>query len=482
MLAQVLTDEQLRNLSRRQRREMERRQAKERARLERLVRQAALPVTFDNRSVTASGGFGLLEGFKRAIGFADLARKHGTIRRHHNCRYSAVRLLDSLVDGVALGLLCFDHMNALKGDPGYRLIKGLDDVPDERTLRYFLAHLDPEDVDKLRAVNQALLHHKARTESPRSVWLDVDDTVMTVFGDQEGAEVGYNPRYRGRLSYKAKVAFVAGSAELVNADLYGGKTASNSGFLPFLQQTLALMPLRTVVEGVRMDKGFFDEANFTFLEDRCLLYVCKVPLKPSIRKIIAHLDARKAWRRLDDTYAVAEIRVPLPSWERARRFVLVRETVRPASTGAQLALGVETFDYEVMVTNLDDRAPEEVWRWYNQRATVENRIDELKTGLGLDRNSQHEMNRNKAFMWLKILAYNLVNWFRAALLPEDASRHEVPTIRRRVLNVPGNVVGNGRYRHIRLAPNGWLDAVIAHVKAKLRELVALVAWLNVVPT
>ncbi len=482
MLAQVLTDEQLQTMSRQRRRDLERRQAKERARLDRLVRQADLPVTFDNRSVTASGGFGLLEGFKRAIGFVDLARKHGTVQRRHNCRYTAVRLLDSLVDGIALGLLRFDHMNALKGDPGYRLIKGLDHVPDERTLRYFLARLGPEDVDKLRSFNQVLLCQKARTEPPRSVWLDVDDTVMTVFGDQEGAEIGYNPRYRGRPSYKAKVAFVAGSAELVNADLLGGKTASNGGFLPFFEQTLAAMPPRTVVEGVRMDKGFFDEANFTFLEDRCLLYVCKVPLKPSIRKIIAHLDAHKAWRRLDETYAVAEIRVPLPFWERARRFVLVRETVQPSGTGAQLALGVETHDYEVMVTNWDDPPPEEVWRWYNQRATVENRIDEMKTGLGLDRNSQHEMNRNKVFMWLKILAYNLVNWFRSALLPEDASRHEVPTIRRRVLNVPGNVVGNGRYRHIRLAPNGWLEAVIAHVKANLRELVALMAWLNVAPT
>lgn len=305
---------------------------------------------------------------------------------------------------------------------------------------------------------------------------------MTVFGEQEGAEIGYNPRYRGRPSYKAKVAFIAGSRELLNADLYGGRTASNGGFLPFFQKTLALLPLRVVVEGVRMDKGFFDEENFIFLEDHCLLYVCKVPLKPSIRKLIAYLDERKAWRRLDDTYAVAEIRIALPSWRRARRFVFVRETVKPSGAGAQLALGVETYDYEVMVTNLDDPAPEDVWRWYNQRATVENRIDELKTGLGLDQNSQHEMVRNKAFMWVKILAYNLLNWFRSALLPEEASRQEVPTIRRRVLNVPGNVVGQGRYRHIRLAPNGWLEAVIAHVKAKLRELIAHMAWLNAVPT
>ncbi len=66
------------------------------------------------------------------------------------------------------------------------------------------------------------------------------------------------------------------------------------------------------------------------------------------------------------------------------------------------------------------------------------------------------MLRNKAFMWIKVLAYNLLNLFRQALLPENEARAEVPTIRRLVVNVPANIVGNGRYRHIRLAPNRCL--------------------------
>jgi hypothetical protein len=96
-----------------------------------------------------------------------------------------------------------------------------------------------------------------------------------------------------------------------------------------------------------------------------------------------------------------------------------------------------------MVTNLDDMPLEEVWRWYNKRANVENKIDELKTGFGLDQNSQHAMVKNKAFMWIKILAYNLPNWFRQALSPENAARAEVSTIKRLIVNVPANSVGNG---------------------------------------
>jgi hypothetical protein len=70
------------------------------------------------------------------------------------------------------------------------------------------------------------------------------------------------------------------------------------------------------------------------------------------------------------------------------------------------------------------------------------------------------MIRNAAFMWIKALAYNLLNWFKSALMPQKHRHHEVPTLRRVLINVPGNIVGNGRYRHIRLAPNAWLEKTL----------------------
>lgn len=172
-----------------------------------------------------------------------------------------------MIDCAALGLLRFSHMNALKFDNGYKAFKGLTQVPDESTLRNLLASLTPVHIEQLRSVNEAVLMLKADFDGPREVWLDFDDSVITVFGTQEGAEVGYNPRYHGRQSYKVKVAFVSGTGELVNAWLSGGRTASNGGFLDLLKETLAkINPRKTVVRGIRIDSGFLDEKNFIFLE------------------------------------------------------------------------------------------------------------------------------------------------------------------------------------------------------------------------
>jgi len=84
------------------------------------------------------------------------------------------------------GLFRLEHINLLKTDPGYKLLKELDRVPDERTVRHLLGQFGPSEVEALSRVNQALLETKARTEPPREVWLDFDDTVITLFGNQEG--------------------------------------------------------------------------------------------------------------------------------------------------------------------------------------------------------------------------------------------------------------------------------------------------------
>jgi len=426
------------------------------------------------------GNFGLFEALKQVIGFADLLIKHLTVKRHHNCTYSAAELIDIMVDCASLGLLRFSHMDDLKHDPGYQNLKGIDQIPDERTLRYLLSQLTLENIEQLCQVNESILSLKARLDGPREVWLDFDDTVITVFGSQKGSAVGYNPRYHGRPSYKAKVAFISQTGELVNAGLYGGKTASNGGFLEFLQETLSkLDPRKTVVKGIRIDRGFFDEKNFIYLEDNSLEYVCKAKLTSGMWKIIAYLNEQDAWEQLDQTYATAEIRVPLPSWSRARRIVFIRELQKPKKEQGQLNLDLKTYEYQAIVTNMEDLTPEEVWHWYNKRCNIENKIDELKVGLGLDETSQEEMQRNIAFMWVKIISYNLLNWFRLVLLPEEASRYEVPSIRRLILNVPGNIVGNGRYRHVKLAPNNWLQEVVCIIKTKLQEFIRQRAWLLV---
>lgn len=185
------------------------------------------------------------------------------------------------------------------------------------------------------------------------------------------------------------------------------------------------------------------------------------------------------WQPLSKHYATAEITIPLPKWAKARRFVFIRETLEPKVIDNQLCLDLQTYDYQIIVTSDDEFSPEDVWHEYNKRCNIENKIDELKVGLGFEKMSQEEMDKNIAFMWLKVLSYNLLNWFRLALLEEKDSHAKVSTIRRKILIVPGNVVGNDRYRHIRLAPNPWLQKILNTAKERLHAFLCQQVWVAV---
>ena len=78
--------------------------------------------------------------------------------------------------------------------------------------------------------------------------------------------------------------------------------------------------------------------------------------------------------------------------------------------------------------------------------------------------------KNLLFCWIKVISYNLVIWFKQAILPESLQRCEVKTIRRIVLKVPGNVVGSGRYQHIRMAPSPALESIVTIMQLRVREL------------
>jgi len=410
MVQQQISHRQASPLPRRERRKIQ----LGKYRLQKKIRKCNLPVTFDNDTTTKFANFGSVEAFKQAIGFKELISNIFTMRKAPNSKFQPPEMLDFLVDAQVLGLFRFEHINDLRYDPGYLKIKGdLEDFPDETGFRRLFKAMKPESLEELRCINRKLMEMRSKTKEPTEIWMDCDDTVVTLHGSQEGGEVGYNPRYHGRPSIKAKVAFIAETAEAANLKAYGGKTHSNGEFLDFFKETEQRLPSNYVLKGVRLDKGFFDEKNFEYFESRTLLYVCKAPIRGSLKKIIAYINEQDLWQELDDTYSVAELTVPLPKWSKARRFIFIREKMEP-KTGQLYIDHSEFYKYQAIVTNIEahDMASEEIWHFYNKRGTCELWIEELKDGFAVEEASQNTFIRNEAYMLVKAIAYNLMLWFK----------------------------------------------------------------------
>jgi len=436
--------------------------------LEKQLRDVDFQFRFDNRNTTAFGSFALVEAFKRAVGFRKIIEEEFEKPKGTNSVYSSADLLEFLVDANILGASRFTHSETLRRDPGYHKVRGIDRFPDERTLRRMIYELTPVHMQDLLAINRRLLDAKSRTEEPRFIWLDIDDTTITLFGKQGEGFVGYNPRYLGRPSYNSRVAFVGGSDEIIHQDLSPGDVRGTQGFEEYFIDCEHALPHNWVIRGVRSDAGFSSDDTFSFLEDRQLLYACKVKKSPRLQSCIEYLDRMDMWQGLDDDYQVAELCIPLSDWEKSRRFVFIREEY-DQQTGQKMVRGLK---HQVICTNLED-SPEEIWRFYNQRCTVENRIDELKDGFAVGQQSQRTLSQNQAYAMIKVIAYNLLNWKKATVMPEEVKTYRAKTLRRKILCVPGNVVVSGGY--IRLAANRWLESVVLRIKQKLDAFLYIIA-------
>jgi hypothetical protein len=233
-----------------------------------------------------------------------------------------------------------------------------------------------------------------------------------------------------------------------------------------------MLPKSWIIKRIQVDRGGFDQDNLEQWEHDCLEYFVKVKMNGSIQKIINYVNDNSSqypWQEIDPSFSVTEITVPLPTWQKARRFILIRKKLLEAPNG-QLPLDGDWFryEYQAIVTNNDYLTPEEVFTEYNQRCDVENNIDELKEGLAFAQNSQQNKKYNELFLLIKMLAYNLQNFFKRIIMPADVHHHEIKTLWTMFYRVSGNMLGKGKYRHISFPADKLLTKLVEYIRRRLK--------------
>jgi len=173
-----------------------------------------LKIVCNHKGLTHFGGVYFFYEFLQVLQLRDfLARHLGYPRR--NCRYSIAQMILALIYPVVLGLDRLETASFLRSNGTFQYLTGLPSFPDPQTLRRFLIQAPARFQEQLHRVNDRLLQCFIHLPSHRSrLTLDLDSTVVTVFGHQDGAEVGYNPRYRGKRSYNPLLCMEANSTFL----------------------------------------------------------------------------------------------------------------------------------------------------------------------------------------------------------------------------------------------------------------------------
>ena len=197
------------------------------------------------------------------------------------------------------------------------------------------------------------------------------------------------------------------------------------------------------------DAGFFDQHLLGFLEQRGLCYIVVARLTRWLKREAACVTQ---WRALDEHYAVGEFSLQLLGWDRPRRFVVIREQLRAERASLERKLlDVPGYTFRVFVTNFA-LPPEEIWRDYNRRADMENRIAELKHDLAADDFCLRQFFATEAAFRSILLLFNLLGEFQRAC--RFTSYRQPATLRAQVF-LCGALLGRAGRRLVLHLSTSW---------------------------
>lgn len=393
-------------------------------------------VSFSDREVTAWGGLVLLKRMLDSMGFKAAMEDWGLPQPGSNRGYAPWQLVEQFIVAIWCGACRFAHAETVRLDATLVRLFGWTKAAEHKALVRFFKRFDMLDNERVQAEVYRWFFGQIRTLG--RITLDLDSTVITRHGEQEGASRGYNPGRRGRRSHHPLLAFVAEARMVANFWLRPGNSHSANNVLQFLEATLHHLGDK-VVGLLRADSGFFEEAFFRALEGKRIPYIIAARLTQPLQRAIYQAEG---WWALEKGLELAEFSYQAAGWTRPRRLIVVRQSIRrKQAPGKNLSLfaedpNIQGWRFSAYVTTLE-LPMVEVWRLYRGRADCENRIKELKADFGLDAFNLRDFWATEAALGFAMLAYNLMSLFRQAVLRSKV-QHTLSTLHGLVLAVGGS--------------------------------------------
>ncbi|WP_438020314.1 IS1380 family transposase [Sorangium sp. So ce315] len=408
---------------------------------------ARIHVERTEKNLTGLAGLAPFGAFLRELGVdAALSRRFSRLKTGRSVIYPMAAQMRLLMDSALAGEERVFGIEALAVDPLFvRLAGGV--VPRIDTVYRDLCRFDE---DALEALHSMAVDHGLALVARRKhrfLHIDVDTTVEPLFGMQEGALPGPNPRYRGRPSYHPILARIAEVEAIVGAKLRPGDTSFGEADVPFVEEcidrTRAAAPSAAIY--VRIDGAGGCSALMHAVAAKGCFFLTKARMSPDLVGMVAYATG---WRTIDrdaddrPRRQVAEVPFRRSGWPEGVRVIAVR--TRDRDNGKQIYLW-EGLDYTVQVflTNEPVEAPADVAARYDLRAGIEPLIGDLKHGWGCGRVPSQSFNANHAALLLKLLTANLMRRYVLDHVPHLAS-WRTPWLRRALILVPGRLARSAR--------------------------------------
>ena len=401
------------------------------------VGRKKITAAFDGGRMTSDGGVLLLAAVERRMGIArTLAPLIADPRNPLLVTHSIADILRARMLAIACGYEDADDLDHLRTDPGFKLACGrLPDSGAELCSQPTISRW--ENAPTLREVirmSYAMvdIYCTSYVRPPRSVTLDIDDTVDVVHGHQQLAL--FNAHYDERCFQPIHVYDTATSRP-VAVLLRPGKTPSGTEIRGHLRRLVRRIrshwPATRLT--IRGDGHYGRPEVMAWCEANGVDYVLGLPGNAVLDRLVEPAADDVRVRRAEEPAAVVrrytETRYGAKSWKCQRR------------VAARIEATAKGLDIRYVVTNLAIGTA--AWLYdtiYCARGQAENLIKLHKSQLASDRTSCRSPLANQVRLVLHTGAYWLMLKLRDAIpRPQPLARAEFTTLRARLLKIAARI-------------------------------------------
>ena len=387
-----------------------------------------------------------------------------------------LNVLGSLMLSILSGHKRYAHISTLIGDNVNAQLLGMKKIVSDDTARRGLKKIDEEDGVKW------LQKHLHLCYDPLLMlpWImDVDVTIKTIYGHQEGAEVGYNPHKKGRPSHAYHSYMMADLKLVLEVEVTPGNQTHSKYSLPGLVELLNRLPKCCWPEFVRGDCDWGNDPVMTELEEAGCHYLFKMKKLGNVKQAIYQAHCSGGWVKYDKHWEGKESVIKLSGWKKERRIIIVRRR-RPENEILRLEKGIKeqqttlalieepenikAYEYSVLVTSLDNDVVA-IIDHYRHRASCENNFDEIKNHWGWGGYVTKDLKRCRFLARMVALIYDW--WTLYVRLNNPDTHRESITSRPLLMSAIGKLTDSGNQKKIKLTSQHRLMGQIAKLQAQL---------------
>src|SRR3954466_11794657 len=427
-----------------------------------LASARSLKLEVHGTKITSDGGLLTCRELDDTLGLSETAGEVLTdTRTGANGRHSLVGQFRQSVFGRLAGYEDVNDADRLAHDPAMRWVVGGAAVTGQAASTSQMGRFETEvltqdaNLSALADVSGGWIDRVHARRPVKGIVLDLDSSVSPTYGEQEGS--AYNGHF-GCTCYHPLFVFNQ-FGDLERCALRPGNVHSAEGWREVLEPVIARYRMTMKRRYFRADAGFAAPEVYELLEAEGYGYVIRLPANAVLQRRIAHLLKRPGGRPPPaGRRSYASFRYQAQTWSHSRR-VVAKVEWHPGELYPRVGF---------LVTNLG-RPPERVVAFYNQRGTAEQWIKEGKNAVRWTRLSCRSMTANAVRLQLHALAYNMANFFRTLVLPDEVERWSLTTLREKVVKIGAKVITHARYTVFQMAevavPRDLFRRILAMIDA-----------------